>query len=68
MQRAAARIVCVGLVAIIVLFNVRLLFGHRSNDVTNQLAYLRSAIERGDDEQMQGIFPEGYFLPTCSTV
>lgn len=42
--------------------NGRLYAGADKGDVTEQLRFIRSALENGTADEMQGYFPEGYFF------
>ncbi|MBZ0285615.1 MAG: hypothetical protein K8L97_33095 [Anaerolineae bacterium] len=56
-------LIFIGLITFLVLVvNVRLYMGIDTDDVPEQLRFIRSALENGAADEMQAYFPEGYFF------
>ena len=60
------RVVIILVTGVLLLINVRLYSGARAGDLDEQalkqLTYLEQALQGGAGEEMQGLFPEGFFF------
>jgi hypothetical protein len=62
MIRRGVQLLLAILLVLVAIFNVRLYEGSDSGDAVLQLRFLRNALDRGAGDDMQELFPEGFFF------